>query len=101
MICAGFFFSSRRLHTRCALVTGVQTCALPISLSWFLEGPQAIQASLASITYVGVAAVVYLVLISTVIGNVLWGRLLTRHPASKVAPLTLLVPVIGDRTRVV
>src|SRR3546814_9503246 len=28
MIC---FFSSRRRHTRCALVTGVQTCALPIS----------------------------------------------------------------------
>src|SRR3546814_13482782 len=28
-----FFFSSRRRHTRCALVTGVQTCALPISYS--------------------------------------------------------------------
>src|SRR3546814_11039961 len=25
------FFSSRRRHTRCSLVTGVQTCALPIS----------------------------------------------------------------------
>src|SRR3546814_20290166 len=28
-----FFFSSRRRHTRCALVTGVQTCALPICVS--------------------------------------------------------------------
>src|SRR3546814_7401411 len=28
-----FFFSSRRRHTRCALVTGVQTCALPIFTS--------------------------------------------------------------------
>src|SRR3546814_5146919 len=28
-----FLFSSRRRHTRCALVTGVQTCALPISES--------------------------------------------------------------------
>src|SRR3546814_5857063 len=28
-----FFFSSRRRHTRCALVTGVQTCALPISVA--------------------------------------------------------------------
>src|SRR6184192_4602837 len=27
-----FFFSSRRRHTRCRLVTGVQTCALPISI---------------------------------------------------------------------
>src|SRR3546814_12650952 len=35
MYCSGefdfvFFFSSRRRHTRCALVTGVQTCALPL-----------------------------------------------------------------------
>src|SRR3546814_4380843 len=29
-----FFFSSRRRHTRCALVTGVQTCALPIFVRW-------------------------------------------------------------------
>src|SRR3546814_9545412 len=32
MICY-FFFSSRRRHTMCALVTGVQTCALPISVA--------------------------------------------------------------------
>src|SRR3546814_7124099 len=31
-----FFFSSRRRHTRCALVTGVQTCALPI---WRARSP--------------------------------------------------------------
>src|SRR3546814_6160670 len=30
-MCVCFFCSSRRRHTRCALVTGVQTCALPIS----------------------------------------------------------------------
>src|SRR3546814_4934778 len=34
-----FFFSSRRRHTRCALVTGVQTCALPI-LTGKRAGPQ-------------------------------------------------------------
>src|SRR3546814_20763082 len=37
-----FLFSSRRRHTRCALVTGVQTCALPIcvapSVIWQLGG---------------------------------------------------------------
>src|SRR3546814_6083980 len=32
------FFSSRRLHTRCALVTGVQTCALPIFAGLFFAG---------------------------------------------------------------
>src|SRR3546814_3647402 len=40
VVCMWFFFSSRRRHTRCALVTGVQTCALPILAvrgdRWFL-----------------------------------------------------------------
>src|SRR3546814_6400588 len=39
-----FFFSSRRRHTRCALVTGVQTCALPISFfpyDWIVAGKKA------------------------------------------------------------
>src|SRR3546814_10752611 len=34
------FFSSRRRHTRCALVTGVQTCALPISFEGGAAGDQ-------------------------------------------------------------
>src|SRR3546814_17162919 len=33
-VMVGFFCSSRRRHTRCALVTGVQTCALPICLTY-------------------------------------------------------------------
>src|SRR3546814_19645409 len=33
------FFSSRRRQTRCALVTGVQTCALPISAAWVISLP--------------------------------------------------------------
>src|SRR3546814_15697500 len=43
-----FFFSSRRRHTRCALVTGVQTCALPISVN---SAPD--QLKLVSTTQVG------------------------------------------------
>src|SRR3546814_20067846 len=34
-----FVFSSRRRHTRCAVVTGVQTCALPISLNGLWDVP--------------------------------------------------------------
>src|SRR3546814_17269653 len=45
-----FFFSSRRRHTRCALVTGVQTCALPITLTTWLScktaAPEEIQSLL-------------------------------------------------------
>src|SRR3546814_14614450 len=39
------FFSSRRRHTRCALVTGVQTCALPIfhHLDRFLDSTSALR----------------------------------------------------------
>src|SRR3546814_13651670 len=37
------FFASRRRHTRCALVTGVQTCALPIYAA-LLERPDEVQA---------------------------------------------------------
>src|SRR3546814_5711122 len=46
-----FFFSSRRRHTRCALVTGVQTCALPIWLQRHLAG--AIQAHVAGLVVGG------------------------------------------------
>src|SRR3546814_6701430 len=37
MLVCVFFFSSRRRHTRCALVTGVQTCALPIYAGRVME----------------------------------------------------------------
>src|SRR3546814_6853816 len=40
-----FFFSSRRRHTRCALVTGVQTCALPIYLDAGAAAPSTANAT--------------------------------------------------------
>src|SRR3546814_12002301 len=40
-MCLFLFFSSRRWHTICALVTGVQTCALPISRELEREAPPA------------------------------------------------------------
>src|SRR3546814_4462621 len=58
--CYGFFFSSRRRHTRCALVTGVQKCALPISkvladalqgeARWWNDRPHAEERALASVS---------------------------------------------------
>src|SRR3546814_3573272 len=38
LVLLSFFFSSRRRHTRCALVTGVQTCALPIFMAAIEDG---------------------------------------------------------------
>src|SRR3546814_4122011 len=41
-----FFFSSRRRHTRCALVTGVQTCALPIyTIDFYLSSTRSARAA--------------------------------------------------------
>lgn len=64
-------------------------------LSWFLEGPTLIVSSLTNISMVGVLAVVYLAFVATLVGYVLWGRLLARHPVARIAPLSLLIPVIG------
>src|SRR3546814_1322573 len=46
-----FFFSSRRRHTRCALVTGVQTCALPICDADGSTGPTITSPSSQPYTY--------------------------------------------------
>ncbi|RTZ43361.1 O-acetylserine/cysteine exporter [Candidimonas sp. SYP-B2681] len=78
------------------VVWGALVPPLPFFLlSWIFEGPARIQASLNDVTYVGVLAVFYLAIVATIVGYVLWGRLLSNHPASKVAPLSLLVPVVG------
>src|SRR3546814_2973583 len=46
-LCVCFFFSSRRRHTRCALVTGVQTCALPIFVGEAIDRSGMARATLA------------------------------------------------------
>ncbi|TCT05744.1 EamA family transporter [Paralcaligenes ureilyticus] len=77
----------------------VWTALLPpipfLILSWIFEGPQRMRHSLQDISVVGIGSVAYLALVATIVGYVLWGRLLGKHPVSKVAPLSLLIPVIG------
>src|SRR3546814_9999662 len=77
-----FFFSCRRRHTRGALVTGVQTCALPIS------GAVVIAATVISAAVIGRAAVVRAVIavavvvrvvVRVVIGRCRVGRLSRRR----------------------
>src|SRR3546814_10915412 len=52
-----FFFSSRRRHPRCALVTGVQTCALPISYERLLKdtGEREISTTMAFVQMLNIA----------------------------------------------
>lgn len=64
-------------------------------LSWIFEGPDAIAAAFAGIELRGVAAVLYIGLLSTTACFAGWSLLLRQHNASLVAPFTLLVPVFG------
>src|SRR3546814_5999921 len=100
MLCFVFFFSSRRRHTRCALVTGVQTCALPISprttvgtvntVEFFLT----LTVSITFITQLGLAAVT-LATVGLLIGGVLaapFGAILAKRVPARA--LLLLVGAI-------
>lgn len=64
-------------------------------LSYWMEGPQRIVAALSGIGMTSVGAIVYLAFVATLIGYSLWSRLLSKYPASQVAPFSLLVPIVG------
>ena len=66
-----------------------------LALSWYLEGPALIESSLRNIGLNSILSLIYLAAIATMLGYGLWSRLLSRYPAGKVAPFSLLVPVVG------
>lgn len=70
---------------------------LAISLVW--EGPtsgvRALAGSFSADGWPALVALAYIVLLATVIGSGLWTYLMSRYPAGSVAPLSLLVPVVG------
>ncbi|MFJ4685959.1 EamA family transporter [Streptomyces sp. NPDC088789] len=66
-----------------------------LALSLLTEGWDRDVAALRSLDWQGVGAVVFVAWIATVFGFGAWGWLLRRHPASTVAPFSLLVPVFG------
>lgn len=63
-------------------------------LALLVEGPQAVVA-LFSISPRAVGSMLFITYCSTLVGYVGWAVLLGRHPASLVAPFSLLVPVVG------
>lgn len=66
-----------------------------LALSLWLEGPGVIEAALRGIGWQTILVLVYLAFGATILGYGLWSRLLSRYPASQVAPFSLLVPVVG------
>jgi O-acetylserine/cysteine efflux transporter len=65
------------------------------ALSLWLEGPERIGDALTSASTGGILALLYIVVLATVFGFGSWTWLIRRHPASRVAPFTLLVPPVG------
>src|SRR3546814_2060529 len=80
-----FFFSSRRRHTRCALVTGVQTCALPIFRALHLAGADAFRVNMSHGTQEDRAEVIAAI------------RALEKEVGR---PMTILVDLQGPKLRI-
>ena len=66
-----------------------------LALSLWLEGPELISQSLRTLSLDSMLVLAYLAFGATILGYGLWSRLLSRYPASQVAPFSLLVPVVG------
>lgn len=69
-----------------------------LALSYALEGPVAMAQALQHMGLASWAAVGYLAWVATLVGYGLWAYLMARYPANRVAPFTMLVPVIGLTT---
>ena len=69
---------------------------LPFMLaSLLIDGPQTMLASLQHIDLLTILSLLYLAFIATIVGYGIWGSLLGRYETWRVAPLSLLVPVVG------
>ena len=104
---AAAMWASSNLLTRMAAKQGpyepvsfiVWTSLFPIVplllLSLWLDGADQVAQQLQAIGVRELGVIAYLAFLSTLLGYGLWTRLLQRYAASTVAPLSLLVPVIG------
>jgi O-acetylserine/cysteine efflux transporter len=90
---------TRKASPRDALsftVWGCLAAPLPLlALSLLVEGPGAIMGALAGFDWSDAALIAFLAYPATLLGGAIWSWLLGRHPASVVAPFTLLVPITG------
>lgn len=77
-------------------VWGALAAPLPLlALSLLVEGPPVVLAALAGFGWSDAALIAFLAYPATLLGGAIWSWLLGRHPATVVAPFTLLVPITG------
>lgn len=77
-------------------VWGALAAPLPLlALSLLIEGPEAVGAALSGFGWSDAALIAFLAYPATLLGGGIWSWLLGQHPATVVAPFTLLVPITG------
>ncbi len=89
-----------QLETRPAVMSLVVWSALiPIlpfmAASYLLDGPTVMLHSLVTLDQTTILSLIYLAFVATIVGYGIWGALLGRYETWRVAPLSLLVPVVG------
>ena len=85
-----------RVNALAFTVWGCLAAPLPlIGLSLLSEGPQVVLGALAGFGWQEAGLIAFLAYPATLLGGGIWSWLLGRHPASTVAPFTLLVPITG------
>jgi O-acetylserine/cysteine efflux transporter len=91
----------RRLPGVDMLALFLWACLVPplpmLGLSLLVE-TDAPLATIAAVSAKGWLAVIYVALISTVVGYSIWGTLMSRHPAAMVTPFALMIPLVGMGT---
>lgn len=68
------------------------------ALSWFIEGPHLVISALENFSLTSFFAVAYIAWASTLLGYAVWNFMMSRYPVNRVAPFTLLVPIVGLST---
>ncbi|MDO2439393.1 O-acetylserine/cysteine exporter [Enterobacter nematophilus] len=66
-----------------------------LAASFILDGPEVMLNSLVDIDLTTILSLIYLAFVATIVGYGIWGSLLGRYETWRVAPLSLLVPVVG------
>ncbi|WPO98017.1 EamA family transporter [Pseudomonas sp. HR96] len=78
------------------VVWGAIVPPLPfLGMSLWLEGPALVEHSLRNIGLSSLLSLAYLAFVATLFGYISWSKLLSRYPTGRVAPFSLLVPVVG------
>ena len=85
-----------RVNALAFTVWGALAAPIPlIGLSLLVEGPPRVLEALAGFGWAEAGLIAFLAYPAPLLGGAIWSWLLGRHPASVVAPFTLLVPITG------